>query len=112
MKEKPLFSSSVICPVGGFFILFTHILQSWFMNAAKQHNYHLPFRFHQEVGILGSCNLACLSIYFLEVFILLSNNHEPDFSNLSNCRVINEEVMHDSNLKGTQTGILIFLILI
>lgn len=111
MKEKPFFNSLVFCPVGGFFILFIHILQSWFVNTAKQHNYHLPFRFHQEVGIFGLYNLVCVLIYFPEVFILLSNNHEPDFSNLSNCIVINEEVMHDSNLRGMQTDVLIFMYL-
>lgn len=46
--------------------------------------------------------------FFLEFNTLPSNNREPDFSNLSNCRVINEKIMH-SNLKGTQVDVWIFM---
>lgn len=109
-KEKPkLFKNRlVICPVDDFFILSTHILQSRFVNTANEHNYHLPFHFHQEAGILGLHNLVYVLIFFLEFNTLPSNNREPDFSNLSNCRVINERIMH-SNLKGTQVDVWMFM---
>lgn len=66
-KNKTFFSCLVICPVDGFFILFTHVLQSWFVNTANQHNYHLPFHFHQEVGILRLYTLVYVLIFFFKL---------------------------------------------
>lgn len=66
-KNKTCFNCLVICPVDGFFILFTHILQSQCVNTANQHSYQLPLCSHQQADTLGLGNLVYAFIFLLKL---------------------------------------------
>lgn len=63
-NKRPVFNCLVLRHVYGFFILCTHFLQSWSVNTANQHNYHLLLHFHQKIGIVGLYNLDYVLIFF------------------------------------------------
>lgn len=68
-KTKPVLIvwSSAICPVDGFFILSTHILESWFVNTDNQPSHQLPLWFQQQADILGLGNLVHVLISLLKL---------------------------------------------